>query len=250
MTAWLDPVRVVLNQRSCQLNCYFRDDDAGWDDLTLFKLLDLFQLYAVPIDLAVIPKCLSKVLATELVLRISEYGHQIGLHQHGYNHSNHQSTGRKCEFGDCRTADQQFSDIVIGQRILKDCLGDYLQPMFTPPWNRCTQDTVDVLESLGFESLSRDYSAVLLQTDQLQEIPVHIDWFAKRKGVRLDFQMLGKQMAQRIQQHDSIGIMLHHQMTSADERAVLAELLELVSTHSSVHTCLMTEISGCYSEIL
>jgi peptidoglycan/xylan/chitin deacetylase (PgdA/CDA1 family) len=243
MTAWLDPVRQVLDQRHSQVQCYFRDDDAGWDDPGLFDLLDLFRQYVVPIDLAVIPTCLSNDLTDQLLMRIDKQGQQIGLHQHGYKHTNHQTEGRKCEFGDSREADQQFSDIVIGQQILKDAFSDYLQPVFTPPWNRCTQSTVDLLESLGFVALSRDSSASPLQINQLKEIPVHIDWFCKRKGVRVDFNHIGLQMAEHIQQHNTLGIMLHHQITDAEERNVLAELLNLLTRHESIQLSLMKEIS-------
>ncbi len=243
MTAWLDPVRQVLDQKQGPVQCYFRDDDAGWDDPGLFDLLDLFRQYDVPVDLAVIPIYLNQELAAQLLMRIYKHGQQIGLHQHGYSHANHQAVGRKSEFGIMRLPEQQKNDIETGQHLLKDYFLDYLQPIFTPPWNRCTQATVDALESCGFQSLSRDSSASPLQINKLQEIPVHIDWFGKRKGVRYDFQVLGKQMSEHIKQHNSIGIMLHHQITNADERVVLAELLDLLSTHQSIQLSLMKEIS-------
>jgi peptidoglycan/xylan/chitin deacetylase (PgdA/CDA1 family) len=243
MTAWLDPVRQALDLTQSPVQCFFRDDDAGWDDQGLFELLDLFRQYEVPIDLAVIPTYLSKDLAEKLVMRIDKHGEQIGLHQHGYSHTNHQTAGRKCEFGDMRSPEQQNSDIETGQRLLKEYLQDYLQPIFTPPWNRCTQATVDVLESCCFQSLSRDSSASPLLINKLQEIPVHIDWFGKRKGVRHGFQTIGEQIAEHILQHNSLGIMLHHEITSADECVVLAELLDLLTTHESIQLSLMKEIS-------
>lgn len=243
MTAWLDPVRQALDQAQSPVQCFFRDDDAGWDDQRLFELLNLFRQYEVPIDLAVIPTCLSKDLIGRLKLRIYKQDQKIGLHQHGYSHTNHQTEGRKCEFGDSREPDQQFSDIEIGQQILKQSFHDSLQAFFTPPWNRCTQATVDVLESLGFSALSRDSSASPLQFNQLREIPVHIDWFCKRKGVRVDFNRIGLQMAEHIQQHNTLGIMLHHQITDAEERNVLAELLNFLTRHESIQLSLMKEIS-------
>ncbi len=243
MTAWLDPVRQALDLTQSPIQCYFRDDDAGWDNQNLFKLLDLFRQHEVPIDLAVIPTCLSKDLAEKLVMCIYNHDQQIGLHQHGYSHTNHQAEGRKCEFGIMRSPEQQKSDIETGQKLLKEYFHDYLQPIFTPPWNRCTQTTVDVLESCGFQLLSRDSSTSPLQINKLQEIPVHIDWFAKHKGVRHDFQAIGKQISEHIQQHNSIGIMLHHQVTNADERIVLAELLNLLTRHESIQLSLMKEIS-------
>ena len=55
MADWLDPVRRALDQAPAPVQFFFRDDDAGWSDDLLHRLLDLFERRAVAIDLAVIP---------------------------------------------------------------------------------------------------------------------------------------------------------------------------------------------------
>ena len=74
----------------------------------------------------------------------------VGLHQHGLAHVNHEREGRKCEFGPSRDAAAQRRDIADGRERLAALLGDRVDPIFTPPWNRCTADTGAVLAELGF----------------------------------------------------------------------------------------------------
>ena len=63
------------------------------------------------------------------------------VHQHGLAHVNHEPDGRKFEFGPSRTHEEQRADIEAGRRLLAERLGDAVEPIFTPPWNRCTRDT-------------------------------------------------------------------------------------------------------------
>src|SRR3954467_1577014 len=82
-----------LDRSEAPVDVFFRDDDAGWADERLLELIDRFAAHGLPLDLAVIPMELSAVLAERLAER------PVGLHQHGYAHTNHQLEGRKCEFG-------------------------------------------------------------------------------------------------------------------------------------------------------
>ena len=51
-----------------------------------------------------------------------------------------------------------------------------MEPIFTPPWNRCTIDTGTALAELGFRVLSRESRAEPLGVPGLLELPIHIDW--------------------------------------------------------------------------
>ena len=68
---------------------------------------------------------------------------------------------------------QQRADIAAGQARLRELLGERVDPFFTPPWNRCTRDTGEVLVELGFTLLSREHRAEPLGL--LPELPVHLD---------------------------------------------------------------------------
>ena len=128
----------------------------------------------------------------------------MGLHQHGLAHTNHEREGRKCEFGPSRALEAQRRDIEAGRDRLTDLLGDRVDPIFTPPWNRCTPDTGTALTELGFRVLSRESRAEPLGMPGLFELPVHIDW------VRLSLLELGARIAGAIRSGGPVGLMFHH----------------------------------------
>ncbi len=164
MEKWLEPVESALAELSTSVTFFFRDDDAGWGDDRLFQLIDCFSMHAVPLDLAAIPKAFDSKQASLLNRRLEDSDNLVGIHQHGFCHMNYQVEGRNCEFGSARSFEQQNADIQNGRRVLYDYFGDRIDPIFTPPWNRCTQNTVDVLNDLGFSAISRDETARLLNT--------------------------------------------------------------------------------------
>jgi peptidoglycan/xylan/chitin deacetylase (PgdA/CDA1 family) len=215
----LDEVRAALDERDGPLTLFFRDDDAGWRTDRLRALLDLFAEFALPVDLAVIPSALGRALADELAAR------PVGLHQHGFAHLNHEPNGRKFEFGPSRPPEQQVQDIEAGARRLETLLGDRVDPIFTPPWNRCTADTGHALVALGFQVLSREARAEPLGIDGLAEIPISVDWV---KADAVD------RLARAIDRGDRIGVMFHHAEMDAGELARADELLALLARDNRV----------------
>src|SRR5262249_14282875 len=87
------------------------------------------------------------------------------------------------------------------------------------------------LVRLGFQVLSRDRSAMLLQRDGLLELPVHIDWFARRKGVPFTREQIGLSIAKAVNGSEPVGIMFHHALMDEGEREAAGELLSLLSSH-------------------
>lgn len=231
MSSWLDPFRQALDTAAAPIPFFCRDDDIGWGDDRLFALLGLFAAYAVPIDLAVIPQALTPALARQLCAHVEARSGQLGLHQHGFAHANHELTGRKCEFGPGRSAEAQQHDIALGQQQLQEFLGPHVRPIFTPPWNRCTAVTGHCLVACGFRSVSRDASAAPLEILQLYELPVRVDWFAQRKGVRLPRAAVGTLLAHAVHRPGPVGIMFHHTLMDADERQAASELLAVLAAH-------------------
>ena len=249
MSAWLDPLRGALDAAEAPVTVFIRDDDAGWDDPGLFALLDVCDRYDAPIDLAVIPTELRPELADALLARRVDPFSRLGLHQHGYCHANHQTEGRKCEFGAARSRQAQHEDISEGRYLLHAQLGDALDPFFTPPWNRCTADTADVLVELGFTVLSRDSTADPFGIDGLLEVVVQVDWFASRKGQRLDRAELGQLLAERATGPAPLGVMLHHAVMDESERAGVAELLAVLTTHPNVAMRAMAQVAAARTPI-
>jgi predicted deacetylase len=241
--AWLDPVRVAVQRADAPVRFFFRDDDAGWDDTALLRLLDLFQLRGVPIDLAVIPASLSDPLARELRARRAHAPGLIGLHQHGFAHLNHEPEGRKCEFGPTRSPQAQREDLARGREVLERQLG-WCDPIFTPPWNRCTQPTADALLELGFDTLSRDASAGALRLDGLRETPVAVDWCKGPGEVGTRLSSIAQRTAAAVDAGAPVGVMLHHCVMSERDVQQLDSMLQTLRSLPAVHCLLMRDVPG------
>lgn len=238
---WLDPLRKTLDSNPNSITFFFRNDDVGWEDTRLFALLDLFAEFNLPLDLAAIPTAISPRTAVHLQTLVDRNPGKLSIHQHGYAHLNHEPSGRKCEFGETRSQYLQQADIEAGKYRLNDLFGPMAEPIFTPPWNRCTTATAACLRDAGFKLLSRDTTAPQLNTAELAELPVSIDWFAKRKNVRLAPAEIGNSFSAAASACARVGVMLHHALMNAEERARLGELLQVVSTHSQARCVLMRE---------
>jgi hypothetical protein len=240
VSSWLRPLRDALDAAPEPVTFFFRDDDAGWRDDRLMALLDVFAARAVPIDLAAIPLDMTRELADALVARAERQ--PLGLHQHGYAHVSHETEGRKCEFGPARSAAAQLADIGDGRRRLLELLGPALEPMFTPPWNRCTADTGAALVELGIAVLSRDRTAVPLELDGLRELPVQVDWFAKRKGGPLGRDAVAEQLGARAGEPGPLGVMLHHAEMDTEDLTAMSELLDLICAHERARCLSMAAV--------
>ena len=244
MSAWLDNLRRALDAAVRPVDFFFRDDDAGWCDERLFALLDLFERHSLPIDLAAIPRALNASLASELRARTATARGRLAVHQHGFAHVNHEREGRKCEFGPSRSREQQRRDIESGRRILSEEYGLNVGDIFTPPWNRCTEATGEALRESGFRVLSRDATARPLGVEGLRELPVRVDWLARRKGVRLSLEELGDLLAEAARNAASpVGVMFHHELMDDGELFRAGKLLALLATHTSARCRLMSALT-------
>jgi hypothetical protein len=246
---WLDPVQQVLDGLDRPVDFFFRDDDAGWCDERLFALLDLFERHRLPLDVAAVPRAVTPALAMELRARVASAPGRLAVHQHGFAHLNHEPEGRKCEFGPSRTRALQLQDILSGRRLLSEVHGLHAGDIFTPPWNRCTEATGEALRAAGFRLLSRDATARPLGVAGLYELPVRIDWFARRKGVRLSPEQLGASLAEAVNDVASpVGVMFHHGPMDSGELSRAGELLALLSAHPSARCRLMTALAPSPSQ--
>jgi hypothetical protein len=246
-SCWLLPLQEVVDHLPVTVNIFIRDDDAGWAEPELFQLLKLCEQLSVPIDLAAIPTAMTPLLACRLRAFISDSTIDIGIHQLGYSHVNHEHDGRKYEFGPSRNAEQQFFDIRRGQIDLQFYLGDLLDPFFTPTWNRCTGDTVEALGSLGITTLSRDTTAKNQLPRQLQELPVNFDWLKEKNGVRLPKTALAEMFVDQLfiaghSQRKSVGILLHHEHMDNDDMEDFSSLVNCLKQSPSIQFASMSSL--------
>lgn len=219
--------RASLGALSRPVLGFVRDDDTGWGDGSLWALLDLFEEAGMPIDLAAIPAAMHDDLARRLCERI-DAGADVGVHQHGFSHTNHEAAGRQCEFGLSRSVASQRADLEQGWHRLRCVLGDRTDRFFTPPWNRCAPWTPGLLTELGYRALSREHRAT--PTEALQCLDVCLDWSRVwREGGPL---ALDAAFAQAVVESERaqrpLGLMLHHAAMSDAEFEALRGWLRVL----------------------
>lgn len=226
------------------VDAFIRDDDAGWDDARLVALLDTTARAGVPIDLALIPTAVTPTLARELCGRID--AGLVAVHQHGLTHDNHELEGRKCEFGPGRDVTAQRADLQRGRALLREHFGERVQPIFTPPWNRCAAFTPALLADLGWAALSRNRGAATAQ-QALPEIAVDVDWSrCWREGGRAAVQREVERAHRRCgDAGQPLGLMLHHAVMSDDELRALAALLGEPGFHWRAMSRLIDAAAHC-----
>lgn len=212
-------------------------------------VLDLFVRYGMKADLAVVPWHCER--GSWEWLRCYADGRQFEMAQHGFRHQEHGCR----EFGPGRTAEEQRADILMGRRLLRDCLG--MEPdIFVPPSNKYDRDTVDVLAELGFRILSAgaarnrfEYAVIRLArmcglshlrdypvshhegwNGALWEMSISVDAAEDYAGARLkSANRLIREVQEAVARYRYVGVMLHPWLySSAESLKALEELLRWI----------------------
>jgi peptidoglycan/xylan/chitin deacetylase (PgdA/CDA1 family) len=234
-----------LAQRNAPLHVFFRDDDADENVPPLRRLLELFQHWQTPLNLAVIPGRLTEAGRDLLLQAVQATPALIEIHQHGWQHLNHERAGRKCEFGPSRSLAQQLADLAQGQARMNSAFGPHWFPAFVPPWNRCTEHTARALDQLGFRVLSRDRGAAALTGYGFSEIPVTLDLFCWPGGARLrPAAELIEAFRQQMQTGVPVGVMLHHKVMDAAAFAFVETLLRLCRRFPNVRCQTLAQLAA------
>ncbi len=219
-----------LRSEERKLDLFFRDDDVDEDEDSLRKLLGVFLDEEAPVNLQIIPDRLTPAAAS-LLLRHHELRPDLfGLNQHGWRHINHEREGRKCEFGPSRNFDEQLADIANGRRALEEALGAAFTMVFTPPWNRCTPDTLRALDRLGFLGYSGFRSIETVSGYNFRDVSVTLDLHRWKNGVEMKkVDDIVAELTVQLRDHDAIGIMLHHKVMDEEGFEFLSLLLKQLS---------------------
>jgi len=231
----LRPCLEKLEEEGKDINIFLRDDDIDEDEETLRHLFDISLACGVPLNVEIIPGNLKDAAIGLLKEQKRFYPRLIEFNQHGWKHLNHENEGRKCEFGASRTFEQQFEDISRGKAQIEEIFDESFYPVFTPPWNRCTEDTFKVLDQLGFKVFSKDRGDQLVTGFGFREISTTLDLY-RWKGVpamKSPEEIVEKLIAQ-MGVIDPIGILLHHKVMGDAEFRFLYLLLSLFRKHSNV----------------
>lgn len=219
----------ALNNATSPIVFFVRDDDVGWADVELFALCDRVGGRA-PLDLAVIPTAITPEVAAALL----DLDRPLRFHQHGFAHRNHQTSGKKCELSDERAAVDIQWELQAGRDRLLSMFKRRLDPIFTPPWNRCGAAAANALAAMGVQALSRDRGATPLNVPGLVEIGVAVDWVRRRAD-------LDEALA-RAATESPVGIMLHHEVMDHSDLDRLDALLDVLVEHANAHFAPMVEL--------
>ncbi|MBN4048928.1 polysaccharide deacetylase family protein, partial [bacterium AH-315-N22] len=217
---------------------FFRADDIGVPGKRFTQLIERFKKHNIPLCLAVVPSWLTHARFATLQRITDINSSQWCWHQHGWLHRNHEQSGKKQEFGPGRPADKQVRDLQRGKDRLLDIMGESFSPFFTPPWNRCSMDTLTGLYNLGFQAVSRSSNAAPPSPPELPDIQINIDLHT-RKETAPDHCLdnLLKELELGIS-NGSGGIMIHHQRMNQASFDFLDLLLNSVKTTPQVHPVL------------
>ncbi len=217
----------LLQAEGKEVRIFFRDDDIDEDEESLVRLLDLFLAHGAPLNLAIIPDLLSDATVRRLLMRELWIPESLGLIQHGWRHINHEQEGRKCEFGISRSLADKFNDIARGKSRLEKAFGPRFYPAFTPPWNRCTQDTFGVLDELGFAVFSKDQGKEPVEGHRFQEISTTLDLYRWKDGATLKpADEIVPALISQMRELDRVGVLLHHKVMDDTAFTFLDQLLK------------------------
>lgn len=190
---------------------FFRADDIGVPGSNFSRLMATFANHQTPLNLAVVPGWLTRARWQALQRPGSGSESLWCWHQHGWRHINHESDGKKQEFGPARSSRQIADDIVRGQDRLAGLLEASFTPIFTPPWNRCDGRTLETLLANGFAAVSRSEGSPPAPPEGLPDLPVQVDLHTRKEQTAPEaWNALWDELEAALLT-GCCGIMIHHQ---------------------------------------
>lgn len=225
LAAW---VRQADERRSAATAVYFRADDVAVPGRQIRRLVEIFRRQACPLGLAVVPAWLTPPRWQSL-RGLTRGGRNLWCwHQHGWRHRNHEPGGKKQEFGPSRSTDAIAADLARGRRRLATIMGADFYPLFTPPWNRCSEITLALLREMGYKAVSRSRDSRPGAPPGLPDHAMDLDLHTGRApSATLGWLQLAKGLKTGLSR-PACGIMIHHQRMDAAAFDFLEALLEIL----------------------
>jgi len=223
--------------RSKRCRLFFRADDIAVPGNQLTRLMALFVEYQAPLCLAVVPAWLTRQRWRCLEALARGNASLFCWHQHGWRHANHEKTGKKQEFGPGRSKARIRADLCQGRDRLKSLMGASFVPVFTPPWNRCSPETLAQLKPSGFLGVSRRTGASPPAPPDLPDLSVNVDLHTRKEPDPASaWQALFKEIAEGIGS-GTCGIMIHHRRMNPAGFLFLESLLKVLSLEKGIRLC-------------
>ena len=220
---------------------FFRADDVGRIDSNFIPMMELFAEYNMPLCPALVPEWLDAD-NWQRIISLAQKENLFCWHQHGFNHVNHESVGKKCEFGESRSIEAIRNDILAGKMKLEQLLADSFLPVFTPPWNRCSAAAMQIVQELNFSALSRSTNVQPLPPAGLPDIAINIDLHTRRETD--PEQGIANLLAEcrAALQTGCMGFMLHHQRMNTTAFLFLRHLFQAINSEPRLVSCTFREL--------
>jgi hypothetical protein len=207
---------------------FFRADDVAAPGKKFARLMHIFKRRRVPLCLAVVPAWLTGRRWQYLKDLAARQSSLWCWHQHGWRHINHEIEGKKQEFGPSRSRSNIKRDLVQGKRRLEDLMEAEFYPVFTPPWNRCSLDTLQLLGELGYVAVSRSRGSIPPAPRGLPDFYADVDLHTrKERDPALGWKLLLEELQSAISSK-LCGIMIHHQRMNEAAFDFLEMLLGII----------------------
>ncbi len=213
---------------------FFRADDVAVPGMQFARMMGLFAKYGVPLSLAIVPAWLTSERWQYLNGFEKSNPSCWCWHQHGWRHVNHEAEGKKQEFGDTRSLLEIKQDIMRGKGRLEQLMAEAFYPVFTPPWNRCSANTLQVLKDLGYAAVSRSPGPKQLSPGGLPDFYINVDLHTRKERYpAAGWHNLMREFEQAIAS-GYCGIMIHHQMMNDAAFDFLELLLKALIKHTKI----------------
>ena len=222
---------------------FFRADDIAVPGRQFQRLMEIFTRNEVPLSLAVVPAWLTPPRWQALSGMGASRPDLWCWHQHGWRHRNHEPLGKKQEFGPFRSADALRTDLDRGRRRLNAIMGAAFSPLFTPPWNRCSEITLALLQEMGYDAVSRSRGSQPPAPSGLPDHAVDVDLHTDRAtSAGGGWQRLIDHLEKSLRR-PRCGIMIHHQRMNDAAFCFLDTLLGTLRQQRRLHLADMRALS-------
>jgi peptidoglycan/xylan/chitin deacetylase (PgdA/CDA1 family) len=221
---------------------FFRADDIAMPGKQFVRLVELFKRYRMPLCLAVVPAWLSRLRWQQCRKIAGSMPELWCWHQHGWRHANHEKKGKKQEFGPARPLSAIIADISRGRRRLQSLLDKDFYAVFTPPWNRCSLETLQTLAATGYRAVSRIQGSLPLSPDELPDLQINLDLHTRRELKSADgWRPLLADLKQGIRS-GRCGIMIHHRLMNDAAFDFLELLLKIIAAQKGLQPANFKEL--------
>lgn len=206
-----------------QVECWWRDDDAGAVLPPLKQLVELSKKKAIPLALAVVPEA-----AEPELFRLLHDG--VSVLQHGTDHRNRAAAGeKKTEYPALEAMEAALSRISDGFGRLRAFAGPRFFPVLAPPWNRLRKDLLKKLPAIGIRGVSAYGARVSAEpAPGLRQVNTHVDIVAWRQGKRFIGESAALALAMKsMAGGEPLGWLTHHAEHEADAWEFLERLFTI-----------------------